>query len=191
MAGVSIRPTANTRRALRRVEGATRRLNRELAFGLTAALDDQRADLLGRWRNELRTLHPFTERGLRWEAARPGATAEGRLFITRRVWRYLELQIEGGTRNYPRGFVVYFPGVSRSERRRFNARDRIELRIKGGRNRLVLQRGPGRNRPLGIRIFSAKYIKRASGGPYVETALPGFIEARISEVFDRHSDRAG
>lgn len=187
-----IGPTPATVRTLRDLRRATSVLNRELAFHLTRAAADQRDALLERWRDELRTVHPATARGVRWVRAAPGRTMQAQVFITRRVWdRYMQIQIQGGRRRYRRGFVIYFPGVSRAERRRFDDPARFELPIQGSRNRLVLTRTGGRSRVIGIRVFEASYRPRASGGDYVRRTLPGLVELRIGQAFERHSRRAG
>lgn len=188
---IRIGPTPATLRHLQSLRAATAVLNREMSAGLTGAVSDQSADLVRQWRTELRSVLPYTARGVVWEGSIPGLNMEARLYISQAVWRYMRLHVLGGTRRFPRGQIIYLPGVPPSIRRTPGASDRVEIPLRGGPNTIVLRRGAGGNRVLGFRIFEARYIVRASGQEHVARNLPVFIEVRVGAALDAHRRRSG
>lgn len=185
---IRISATPATVRHLRDLRGATGRLNRNMAFQLTRAMDDQRRDLLRRWRMELRTVRPYTSRGLRWDAVLPARTMIARLYLSQAVYRYMQFHIRGGTRRFRRGQIVYLPGTPVSVRGNFADPRRFEIPLESGSN-IVLLRRQGGNRVLGFRIFRADYQVRASSERYIARRLPMFIEVRINESFEQLRNR--
>lgn len=185
MTTLRIGPAPATVRSVRNLRRAAARLNRDMSFGLTAAMSDQRSDLVRQWRRELRSVQPYTARGLRWEGSTPGRTLAARLFLTPEVDRYMRLHLRGGTRRFRGGRIIHLPRLPASVRN--NARDpaRFEIPLDGGPNTIILLRRPGRNRVIGFRVFETRYLIRASGEDYIARRLPSFIEVRVSTAGER------